>query len=213
MDYKLIKTTPGGTLAEQIVYPRAYAALLTKYQIRVPGIKYTDDKVIELMDIIDADVILHSQNDEAAGKRVLVNIKVFNNMFYHNALIVEDKINEDNDPDVANLLGLILQKSKAPKKGVPIKGENTPTKGMLKITILRIKMGDVKLKFAHHYNIYAALVTDEGMGLDVKIGQLFKAIGLVKGFISGAKYSVYAIPVDIDGNEGRPTPSFIIRIN
>jgi len=213
MSFYLIKTPPAGSITQQIQYSKDYAALLDKYSLKIVGIQYSSLKVTELDDKIDADVILHSQNDLAAGKRVVAYLKDFNGMFYHNAVFVEDKINLVNDPDTANLLGLVQQKSKANKNKAAIKGKNTSNKGEIQIDILRVVMEGPKPKFAHHYDIYGALVTDEGAGIDSMVGQLFKSKGLVKGLNSGDKYSIYAIPVDIDGNEGKPTPSFVIRIN
>ena len=93
MSFYLIKTPPKGSIPVQIQYSKDYAALLDKYNLKIVGIQFPSNKVLDLINKIDADVILHSQGDDAAGKRVVANLKVFNNMFYHNAVFVEDKIN------------------------------------------------------------------------------------------------------------------------
>ena len=210
---KLFKTSPATTIAEQIQFAKNDAANIEKNIAELTGIPSSNVKIMDLMGKIDADVILHDEGDEAAGKRVIANLLVYDNILSHNVSFVEDKINVANDPDLANKLNYPLKQSTGPKNKAAISGKNTNNKGEIQIDILRVNMGGEKVKYAHHYDIYGALVTDEGIGVDAEIGQLFKAKGLVKGLISGDKYSIYAIPVDIDGNEGKPTPSFIIRIN
>ncbi|MEI6820387.1 MAG: hypothetical protein WCL51_00505 [Bacteroidota bacterium] len=213
MRQKLIKTTPSGTIPERIQFAKNDAANIKKHEVEATGIPNNDVKITVLTDKIDADVILHDEGDDAAGKRVLVYLAEYEDMYFHNVFFVEDKINISGDPNLANLLNYEFYQKGGPGNKAAIKGKNTNNKGEIQIDILRVIMEGSKPKFAHHYDIYGALVTDEGAGIDAKIGQLFKAKGLIKGLNSGDKYSIYAIPVDIDGNEGKPTPSFVIRIS
>ena len=213
MRQKLIKTPPSGKLPERIQFAKNDAANIKKYEVEAAGIPNNDVKITILTDKIDADVILHDEGDEAAGKRVLVYLAEYEDMYFHNVFFVEDKINISGDPNLANLLKYEFYKKGGPGTKAAIKGKNANNKGEIRIDILRVMMEGSKPKFAHHYDIYGALVTDEGVGVDSMVGQLFKAKGLVNGFNSGDKYSIYAIPYDIDNNAGKPTPSFIIRIN
>ncbi|MEI6821695.1 MAG: hypothetical protein WCL51_07145 [Bacteroidota bacterium] len=213
MRQKLIKTPPSGKLPERIQFAKNDAANIKKYEVEAAGIPNNDVKITILTDKIDADVILHDEGDEAAGKRVLVYLAEYEDMYFHNVFFVEDKINISGDPNLANLLKYEFYKKGGSGTKAAIKGKNANNKGEIRIDILRVIMEGSKPKFAHHYDIYAALVTDEGIGIDSMVGQLFKAKGLVNGFNSGDKYSIYAIPYDIDNNAGKPTPSFIIRIN
>ena len=213
MRQKLIKTPPSGKLPERIQFAKNDAANIKKYEVEAAGIPNNDVKITILTDKIDADVILHDEGDEAAGKRVLVYLAEYEDMYFHNVFFVEDKINISGDPNLANLLKYEFYKKGGPGTKAAIKGKNANNKGEIRIDILRVMMEGSKPKFAHHYDIYGALVTDEGIGIDSLVGQLFKAKGFIKGFNSGDKYSIYAIPIDIDGNEGKPTASFVIRIN
>ncbi len=203
---KLIKTLPKGSVGDKILFAQGYGAKLLEHKASLTGIKYDDVVVLALVALIIADEILSKKGDTAATARYKANLAKFADMYYQNGLYVEDKINLAHDNDLALKLGYIIQKTTGPHNRAAASGENTSTKGVIKVRVIKVGV-------TNHYDIYGQIVTDEGMEVAVKIGILGKTTGLVKNLISGAKYSVYAIPVDSNGNEGEPTTAFIIRVS
>ena len=206
MSIYLIKTPPKTSIGDQILFATNNASLIKKNKTLVTGIPNNNVAILALVALITADKLLSEGGDESATIRFHNNLKVFNKMYYQNGLFLENMINISNDPNVAIKLGYTIQKTRGPGNKASASGKNTNNKGELKITLLKVKV-------ANHSDVYGGLVTNAGIGVAVKFGVLGKSRGLVRGFTSGGEYSIYAIPVDSDGNEGAPTDSFIIRIN
>ena len=205
---RLIKSTPDGSIGNKIKFAKNYGKDIFKNKAALTGIKFDDIVVEGLVDSIEDDEKLSQDGDMAATKRFHLNLELFSEMYYQNGLYCEEKDNLAGNTNLSTLLKYKEQLPHGPQNKPSARGENTNIKGMLKIILLCIKV-------ANHYDIYGALVSDldGSIGVAEKIGLIGKATGNCKGFISGGKYSVYAIPVDSNGNEGEPTASFIIRVS